>query len=129
MTGPTGSGKSATLLTSGALGRLRDMGVESFLLACSLLGVLSQRLFGTLCSHCRRPVVPTRELLQQAGLTPLLPPPYATRHNAPAVAEVLRHWAGLVTAGGTQYCTAAAMASLVITGVKQRVVLGGCTGR
>uniref|UniRef100_UPI0035C70AB0 type II secretion system ATPase GspE n=1 Tax=Serratia quinivorans TaxID=137545 RepID=UPI0035C70AB0 len=60
----------------GALGRLRDMGVEPFLLASSLLGVLSQRLVRTLCSHCRRPVSPTRELLQQAGLTPLPPPPW-----------------------------------------------------
>ncbi|MFQ6292685.1 type II secretion system ATPase GspE [Yersinia enterocolitica] len=37
----------------GAIGRLRDMGVEPFLLASSLIGVLAQRLVRTLCIHCR----------------------------------------------------------------------------
>lgn len=42
----------------GAVTRLRDMGVEPFLLASSLLGVLAQRLVRTLCPDCRekRPV-------------------------------------------------------------------------
>ncbi|QBC03371.1 type II secretion system ATPase GspE [Enterobacter cloacae] len=38
----------------GAIGRLRDMGIEPFLLASSLLGVIAQRLVRTLCPHCRR---------------------------------------------------------------------------
>lgn len=38
----------------GAVTRLRDMGVEPFLLASSLLGVLAQRLVRTLCPDCRR---------------------------------------------------------------------------
>lgn len=38
---------------SGAVGRLRDMGVEPWLLASSLIGVLSQRLVRTLCMACR----------------------------------------------------------------------------
>lgn len=38
---------------SGAVGRLRDMGVEPWLLASSLIGVLSQRLVRTLCPACR----------------------------------------------------------------------------
>ena len=37
----------------GAITRLRDMGVEPFLLASSLLGVLSQRLVRRLCLQCR----------------------------------------------------------------------------
>jgi general secretion pathway protein E len=37
----------------GAITRLRDMGVEPFLLSSSLLGVLSQRLVRRLCSQCR----------------------------------------------------------------------------
>ena len=32
--------------------RLTDMGVEPFLLASSLLGVLAQRLVRKLCTHC-----------------------------------------------------------------------------
>ncbi len=37
----------------GAVTRLRDMGVESFLLASSVVGVLAQRLVRELCPHCK----------------------------------------------------------------------------
>ncbi len=46
----------STLHTNTAIGavtRLRDMGVEPFLLASSLIGVLAQRLVRQLCPHCR----------------------------------------------------------------------------
>jgi general secretory pathway protein E len=39
----------------GAITRLRDMGIEPFLLSTSLLGVLAQRLVRTLCPHCKEP--------------------------------------------------------------------------
>ena len=39
----------------GAVTRLRDMGVEPFLLSSTLLGVLSQRLVRQLCPQCRQP--------------------------------------------------------------------------
>ncbi|SFC05878.1 general secretion pathway protein E [Marinospirillum celere] len=45
----------STLHTNSALGaitRLRDMGIEPFLLASSLKGVMAQRLVRRLCSHC-----------------------------------------------------------------------------
>jgi len=48
----------ATLHTndaSSAVTRLIDMGVEPFLLASSLLGVLAQRLIRKLCSNCKQP--------------------------------------------------------------------------
>lgn len=38
----------------GAVTRLRDMGVEPFLLSSSLLGVLAQRLVRVLCPHCKK---------------------------------------------------------------------------
>lgn len=41
----------------GAVTRLRDMGVEPFLLSSSLSGVLSQRLVRKLCPQCRQPYV------------------------------------------------------------------------
>ena len=47
----------ATLHTNdapAAVTRLIDMGVEPFLLASSLLGVLAQRLVRRLCPQCRR---------------------------------------------------------------------------
>ena len=39
----------------GAVTRLRDMGVEPYLLSSTLLGVLAQRLVRTLCPACRQP--------------------------------------------------------------------------
>lgn len=39
----------------GAITRLRDMGIEPFLLASSLSGVVAQRLLRKLCGHCRQP--------------------------------------------------------------------------
>lgn len=38
----------------GAVTRLRDMGVEPFLLASSLIGVVAQRLVRLLCPHCKK---------------------------------------------------------------------------
>jgi general secretion pathway protein E len=54
----TGHMVLATLHTNdsiSAVTRLMDMGVEPFLLASSLLGVLAQRLVRRLCQHCRQP--------------------------------------------------------------------------
>jgi general secretion pathway protein E len=48
----------STLHTNSAVGavtRLRDMGVEPFLLSSSLIGVLAQRLVRMLCTECREP--------------------------------------------------------------------------
>ncbi|WP_260260145.1 type II secretion system ATPase GspE [Vibrio intestinalis] len=39
----------------GAITRLRDMGIEPFLISSSLLGVLAQRLVRTLCPDCKVP--------------------------------------------------------------------------
>lgn len=52
----------------GAVTRLRDMGVESFLLASSLIGVLSQRLVRVLCSECKQPYQPDEHERQILGL-------------------------------------------------------------
>lgn len=50
----------STLHTNSAIGaitRLDDMGVEPFLLASSLTGVIAQRLMRLLCDHCKKPVI------------------------------------------------------------------------
>jgi len=47
----------ATLHTNtavGAIARLRDLGVDSFLLASTLRGVVAQRLVRRLCEHCKQ---------------------------------------------------------------------------
>ncbi|MFL5275121.1 MAG: type II secretion system ATPase GspE [Myxococcales bacterium] len=54
---------------AGAVTRLVDMGVEPFLVASSLVGVLAQRLVRVLCKDCREPYFPTAEELREIGLT------------------------------------------------------------
>jgi general secretion pathway protein E len=54
---------------AGAITRLVDMGVQPFLVASSLVGVLAQRLVRVLCPECRRPYAPTREERDQVGLS------------------------------------------------------------
>jgi general secretion pathway protein E len=39
-----------------AVTRLLDLGVPSYLLSSTLLGVMAQRLIRTLCPHCKKPV-------------------------------------------------------------------------
>ena len=51
------------------LDRLADMGIEPFMLATALKGVISQRLVRRICKHCRRPYTPEEEDLQALGLT------------------------------------------------------------
>jgi general secretion pathway protein E len=58
----------------GAVTRLRDMGVERFLLASSLIGVLAQRLVRRLCPACRQPYTADEAECQALGLDPADPP-------------------------------------------------------
>ena len=55
---------------AGAVTRLVDMGVEPFLVASSLTGVLAQRLVRTLCKECREAYRPTPEELKEINITP-----------------------------------------------------------
>ncbi|MEA3362612.1 MAG: type II secretion system ATPase GspE, partial [Thermodesulfobacteriota bacterium] len=51
--------------SAGALARLVDMGVEPFLAASALVGVLAQRLVRTVCPHCRISYQPDKKLLAE----------------------------------------------------------------
>ena len=67
----------STLHTNTAIGavtRLRDMGVEPFLLASSLIGVLAQRLVRLLCDKCKRPHKPDNRECEILGVDPANPP-------------------------------------------------------
>ncbi|WP_421848915.1 GspE/PulE family protein [Novosphingobium sp.] len=57
-----------TNTAAGAIGRLADMGIEPFLLASVLAGVMAQRLVRRLCPHCRVPHAPDPALLAAAGV-------------------------------------------------------------
>ncbi len=52
---------------AGAVTRLTDMGVEPFLIASSLRGVLAQRLVRQVCSQCRREMTPSDAMLRRMG--------------------------------------------------------------
>jgi type IV pilus assembly protein PilB len=47
--------------TAAALHRFLDMGIESFLIASSVVGIVAQRLMRRICSSCKAPYYPTAE--------------------------------------------------------------------
>ncbi len=60
----------STLHTNSAVGavtRLVDMGVDTYLLASSLVGILAQRLLRTLCAHCKAPYLADATACQRLG--------------------------------------------------------------
>jgi type IV pilus assembly protein PilB len=50
-----------------AVTRLVDMGVEPFLIAASVIGVLAQRLGRRICNNCKEPYKPPAEALRRIG--------------------------------------------------------------
>jgi type IV pilus assembly protein PilB len=55
--------------SAGAVTRLIDMGVEPFLIASTLEGILAQRLVRTICPNCKTAYQPEKDILDQLGLT------------------------------------------------------------
>ena len=55
---------------AGGITRLIDMGIEPFLVASSLVGLLAQRLVRRPCYKCARAVRPSNEILTDLGLDP-----------------------------------------------------------
>jgi general secretion pathway protein E len=53
---------------AGAVTRLVEMGIEPFLVASSLTGVLAQRLVRSVCKDCRQAYTPSDEELAKIGL-------------------------------------------------------------
>ncbi len=70
-----------------ALARLLDMGVEPFLAASSVVGVLAQRLVRVICPHCREKYEPSQ----------------SERRYFPEPPEHLYHGLGCDKCGGTGY--------------------------
>jgi type IV pilus assembly protein PilB len=52
------------------LGRFLNMGVEAYQFVSALNCVLAQRLVRVICTHCKRPVKPSRALLEESALDP-----------------------------------------------------------
>jgi type IV pilus assembly protein PilB len=54
----------------GAITRLIDMGVQPFLVACSIMAVMAQRLVRVVCSKCKESYTPTQEEVDTFEITP-----------------------------------------------------------
>ncbi len=54
----------------GAVTRLIDMGIQPFLVACSLMAVLAQRLVRVVCEKCKEPYQPSPEEVELFELRP-----------------------------------------------------------
>ncbi len=52
-----------------AFTRLIDMGIEPFLVASSIIGVMAQRLVRVVCKECRQPYKPEDSELRELGIT------------------------------------------------------------
>jgi len=67
---------------AGAVTRLIDMGVEPFLLASSLEGILAQRLVRKVCPKCKEPYHPDENLLKNLGISAQAEPPVQFYHGS-----------------------------------------------
>ncbi len=67
---------------AGAVTRLIDMGVEPFLLASSLEGILAQRLVRKICPKCKEAYQPDENLLKNLGAGNEMPPDGRFYHGA-----------------------------------------------
>ena len=93
----------------GAVVRLRDLGVEDFIIASTIRGVISQRLLRLLCPHCKRPSsrgeawngIPGDKIFEHVGCPLCRHTGYIGRT---AIAEVLKLDKTLVTMIGER-CT------------------------
>jgi type IV pilus assembly protein PilB len=54
----------------GAITRMVDMGVPSYLVASSVIAVMAQRLVRVVCAKCKQPHQYSDEVLQEAGISP-----------------------------------------------------------
>jgi type II secretory ATPase GspE/PulE/Tfp pilus assembly ATPase PilB-like protein len=54
------------------LGRFLNMGVEAYQFVSALNCVLAQRLVRIICTHCKRRIAVSRQLLEESGLDPAL---------------------------------------------------------
>jgi general secretion pathway protein E len=84
--------------------RLRDMGLEDYLITAVIKGVLAQRLVRRLCPHCKHPVEAPPEMIERFGLD----------RRTTARPIMLHHAVGCPQCRGTGYRGRQAIAELLI---------------
>ncbi len=60
-----------TNTAASTLTRLVEMGIEPFLVASSVVGIVAQRLVRRLCPHCKDPYEPSPALVEKLGIQPI----------------------------------------------------------
>jgi general secretion pathway protein E len=63
-----------TNTAASAVIRMRDMGVERYLITSTVIGVVAQRLVRTLCGDCKEAFTPAPEMLRSTGLERFMSP-------------------------------------------------------
>ncbi len=63
-----------TNTAASAVIRMRDMGVERYLITSTVIGVVAQRLVRTLCAECKEPYTPDPAMLRSTGLERFVAP-------------------------------------------------------
>jgi general secretion pathway protein E len=63
-----------TNTAASAVIRMRDMGVERYLITSTVIGVVAQRLVRTLCGDCKQAYAPDPAMLQSTGLDRFVAP-------------------------------------------------------
>ncbi len=58
--------------SASAVTRLIDMGIESFLVTSSVIGIMAQRLVRVICPNCKEDYTPDEEELAGIGMTPAM---------------------------------------------------------
>jgi general secretion pathway protein E len=84
--------------------RLRDMGLEDYLITAVIKGVLAQRLVRRLCPHCKHPVEAPPEMIERFGLD----------RRTTVRPIMLHHAVGCPQCRGTGYRGRQAIAELLI---------------
>ncbi len=88
---------------AGAVSRLLEMGVEDYLLASSLLGVLAQRLVRQVCRQCRQPVPAGEALLGAGEVTSSTAARFADSAGRAGTGDVIYRAGGCEECSGTGY--------------------------
>jgi type II secretion system protein E len=99
---------------SGGITRLADMGVEPYLIAATVRGLLAQRLVRMVCEGCAEPYVPSVEELARAGETTL------------ALRPTFRHGRGCDACAGSGYCGRTGIYELLVVSdeLRSQIVAG-----
>lgn len=98
--------------------RLINMGVEPYLIASSLAGVLAQRLVRTICEDCKQEYTPSKEILNDIGLLDQRPMNSGQQSEKTKSKKLITHNSELITFFRGKGCP-----KCMHTGYKGRVAL------